>query len=48
MTVIYFENGAEVIEPKTDAHEADWERWLPGAKVGEVIDTPLNPVIYRT
>ena len=47
MTVIYFEDGSRLMEPKTDAHRSDWERWLPGAEIGEVIDTPRNPVIYR-
>jgi len=24
----------------------DWDTWMLGARVGEVIDTPLNPVLY--
>ena len=26
--------------------ENDWKTWCPGAQIGEIIDTPLNPVIY--
>ena len=48
MTIIYLEDCSKLIEPTTDYHKADWERWLPGARIGEVIDTPLNPVIYHT
>ncbi len=47
MTVIYMEDGIRVIEPQYKAHENDLKAWMPGAKVGEVVDTPLNPVLYR-
>jgi hypothetical protein len=33
-------------EPKNKNQQNDWDNWCPGAKVGEIIDTPLNPVIY--
>ena len=48
MTVIYIEDGMRLAEPKTKFHQGDWDNWMPGAKVGEVIDTPLNPVIYKS
>lgn len=47
MTIIYMEDGIKVAEPKNPNQQQDWDRWLPGAKLNEVIDTPLNPVIYR-
>ncbi|MEZ4621935.1 MAG: phytanoyl-CoA dioxygenase family protein [Caldilineaceae bacterium] len=47
MTIIYMEDGMVVGEPKNQAQARDWERWLPGAQLGKVIDTPLNPVIWR-
>lgn len=47
MTVIYMEDGIRLIEPKSKNHINDWNRWMPGAKVGEVVQTPLNPIIYR-
>ncbi len=46
MTIIYMEDGMKVAAPKNANQQADWDRWLPGAQIGEVIDTPLNPVIY--
>lgn len=45
MTVIYMDANMKLIEPQNENQKLDWERWCPGAKVGEVIDTPLNPVI---
>ena len=47
MTVIYIEDGAHLIEPNSKARKDDIERWMPGAKVGEVVDTELNPVLYK-
>ncbi|MCY3708308.1 MAG: phytanoyl-CoA dioxygenase family protein [Caldilineaceae bacterium] len=48
MTIIYMEDGMRVAPPKNENQQRDWDRWLPGAQVGEPIDTPLNPVIYST
>lgn len=47
MTIIYMEDGMRVAPPKNDNQQRDWDRWLPGAQLGEPIDTPLNPVAYR-
>ena len=46
MTVIYMEDGVRLAQPKNKSQQNDWDTWLPGAKVGECIDTPLNPVLY--
>lgn len=46
MTIIYMDQDIRVIEPKNAAHRNDLKRWLPGAKIGEVPNTPLNPIIY--
>lgn len=45
MTVIYMDARVMLTEPQNENQRLDWERWCPGAKVGEVIDTPLNPVV---
>jgi ectoine hydroxylase-related dioxygenase (phytanoyl-CoA dioxygenase family) len=47
MTIIYMDKDMTLMQPKNDNQQADWEAWCPGAKVGEVIDTPLNPVLYQ-
>jgi ectoine hydroxylase-related dioxygenase (phytanoyl-CoA dioxygenase family) len=46
MTIIYMEDGIRLIEPQNKNHVQDWNRWMPGATVGEIVDTPLNPVLY--
>jgi ectoine hydroxylase-related dioxygenase (phytanoyl-CoA dioxygenase family) len=46
MTVIYMDKDMILQEPENENQVNDWNTWCPGAKIGEVIDTPLNPVIY--
>ncbi len=47
MTVIYMEDGIRLVAPTSKARQNDWDRWMPGARIGEVVDTALNPVLYR-
>ena len=46
MTIIYMDKDMELKEPENDNQIADWHTWCPGAKVGEVIASPMNPVLY--
>lgn len=46
MTVIYMDEQMRLIQPQNPNQQADWDAWCPGAKIGEVIDTALNPVMY--
>lgn len=47
MTVIYMDKDMVLKNPENKNQINDWETWCPGAKVGEIIDTPINPVIYK-
>jgi Protein involved in biosynthesis of mitomycin antibiotics/polyketide fumonisin len=47
MTVIYMDKDMRLKAPDNDNQQADWDTWCPGAVVGELIDTPLNPIIYQ-
>jgi ectoine hydroxylase-related dioxygenase (phytanoyl-CoA dioxygenase family) len=47
MTVIYFADGAHVVEPDNPNRARDLKRWLPGMKPGDLAASPLNPVVYR-
>jgi ectoine hydroxylase-related dioxygenase (phytanoyl-CoA dioxygenase family) len=47
MTIIYMDKNMKIIPPKNKHQQSDWDTWCTGAKLGEIIDTPLNPVIYR-
>lgn len=47
MTVIYMDKDMVLKNPENKNQVNDWNTWCPGAKVGEVINTPINPVIYQ-
>ncbi|OJJ16130.1 phytanoyl-CoA dioxygenase [marine bacterium AO1-C] len=46
MTIIYMDKDMVLKEPENENQRNDWNTWCPGAKVGEIIDTPLNPVLF--
>jgi hypothetical protein len=46
MTIIYMDRDMRLVEPKNVNQQSDLNNWMPGAKVGEIVDTPLNPVIF--
>jgi ectoine hydroxylase-related dioxygenase (phytanoyl-CoA dioxygenase family) len=46
MTMIYMDADMTLKSPDNDAQKLDWEVWCPGAEVGEVINTPLNPLLW--
>ena len=46
MTMIYMDEAMRLIAPKNKNQIADMERWCPGVQVGDVVASPLNPVIY--
>jgi len=45
MTIIYMDKNMCLAKPKNDNQHLDWDRWTPGTKIGEVMDSPLNPVL---
>jgi ectoine hydroxylase-related dioxygenase (phytanoyl-CoA dioxygenase family) len=47
MTIIYMDKDMRLKQPENDNQVADWNTWCPGAKIGEVINTPLNPILYE-
>lgn len=47
MTVIYMDRDMRLAAPRNENQQLDWDAWCPGAKVGEVVDTPLNPVLWE-
>ncbi|MBO9618737.1 MAG: phytanoyl-CoA dioxygenase family protein [Niabella sp.] len=47
MTLIYMDRDMKLKAPKNKNQQLDWDTWCPGAGVGEVINTPMNPVLYE-
>ncbi len=48
MTVIYMDEDMMLVAPKNKDQQNDIERWCPGVAVGQVVASPLNPVVYST
>jgi ectoine hydroxylase-related dioxygenase (phytanoyl-CoA dioxygenase family) len=46
MTVIYMDKDMVLKNPENKNQINDWNTWCPGANIGEIINTPLNPVLY--
>ena len=46
MTIIYMDEEMRLKAPENENQHNDWQTWCPGAAVGQIIDTPLNPVLY--
>ncbi len=47
MTVIYMDKDMVLKNPDNKNQINDWSTWCPGVKVGEVINSPINPIIYQ-
>ena len=48
MTIIYVADGAVVSEVDHEARKHDLERWMPGLKTGDLVNSRLNPLVYRS
>jgi ectoine hydroxylase-related dioxygenase (phytanoyl-CoA dioxygenase family) len=46
MTIIYMDSNMKLKAPENKNQQADWDTWCPGATVGEVINSPINPLIF--
>jgi ectoine hydroxylase-related dioxygenase (phytanoyl-CoA dioxygenase family) len=47
MTIIFMDKDMKLQQPINNNQLNDWHTWCPGAEVGEIIDTPLNPILYH-
>jgi ectoine hydroxylase-related dioxygenase (phytanoyl-CoA dioxygenase family) len=45
MTIIYMDKNMKLKDPENENQIKDWNKWCPGAVIGEEINTPLNPII---
>ena len=46
MTIIYMDEKMRLKNPENKNQINDWNTWCPGAVIEEIINTPLNPVVY--
>jgi ectoine hydroxylase-related dioxygenase (phytanoyl-CoA dioxygenase family) len=48
MTMIYMDKNMILKNPENENQKKDWNKWCPGAQVGKVIDTKINPILFST
>ena len=46
MTVIYVDQAIRLKKPENEGQMNDWKTWCPGVKIGDVVDSHLNPTLY--
>jgi ectoine hydroxylase-related dioxygenase (phytanoyl-CoA dioxygenase family) len=46
MTMIYVDEAIRLAEPRNQHQENDWRMWCPGVELGELLTSPLNPVLW--
>ena len=47
MTIIYMDRDMRLKSPENQNQINDWNTWCPGAVIEEVINSPLNPILYE-
>jgi ectoine hydroxylase-related dioxygenase (phytanoyl-CoA dioxygenase family) len=47
MTIIYMDRDMRLKSPENQNQINDWNTWCPGAVIGEVINSPLNPLLFE-
>ncbi|MEO8454243.1 MAG: phytanoyl-CoA dioxygenase family protein [Sphingomicrobium sp.] len=47
MTIIYMDQAMRLKASSNRNQQIDWDAWCPGARIGEIIDTAKNPVLYE-
>ena len=48
MTVIYMDKDMKLKNPENKNQVNDWNTWCPGAEIGQVINSPINPILYQS
>jgi ectoine hydroxylase-related dioxygenase (phytanoyl-CoA dioxygenase family) len=46
-TIIYMDIDMRLARPVNKNQQLDWETWTPSTKVGEVMDDPINPILFE-
>ncbi len=46
MTIIYMDRDMRLKQPENNNQLNDWNTWCPGATVGEIINTSINPILH--
>lgn len=46
MTIIYMDKDMKLKNPENENQVNDWHKWCPNAQINQIINSPINPVLY--
>lgn len=47
MTMIYIDAAMKLAEPVNANQRSDWDRWMAGTRIGQIIDNAQNPLLFQ-
>jgi len=47
-TIIYMDIDMRLAKPTNKNQQLDWETWTPSTQIGQIMNDPLNPVLYES
>ncbi len=47
LTIIYMDIDMRLAAPTNKNQQLDWETWTPSTKIGEIMNDPINPILYE-
>lgn len=47
MTIIYMDKDMRLKAPENQNQINDWNTWCPGATIGDIINSPINPILFQ-
>jgi ectoine hydroxylase-related dioxygenase (phytanoyl-CoA dioxygenase family) len=47
MTIIYMDSEMKLKQPENENQIKDWHKWCPGTTIGQIIESPINPVVFQ-
>ncbi len=47
ITIIYMDKEMILKKPENEGQMNDWKTWCPGVAIGDIIDSPLNPILFE-
>jgi ectoine hydroxylase-related dioxygenase (phytanoyl-CoA dioxygenase family) len=46
-TIIYMDIDMRLAGPTNKNQQLDWETWTPSTEIGQIMDDPINPILYE-
>lgn len=47
MTIIYIDKDITLKQPENECQKNDLETWCPGEKIGTLINSTINPILFK-